>query len=204
MYFASAWHFGQWKKEAVLSRSIIRCRRFHAQLILAALTLFVILLAGCGLFEADENSEPAIRTEKQNYTLSQSGETLALSINMTYTNRTFKPTFLLTCNGAFSMVLEKSVDGNWVQAYGSAAPDCLGPVLTIKKNGQHHYTLNVLAFIPSSENSPKFQVDNVSGTYRLVWTVYKTLNPEGYQPASGWGPLLPLEQRVSNNFEIAQ
>lgn len=157
---------------------------------------------GCAIFEDDgQNGEPAIRTDRQEYALRLEGETIAVSIGMTYTNHSGRATHLLTCNGAFSMILEKFVAGRWVQAYGSVSPDCLGPVITIPPARQHAHALEVIAFQPSSTNDPKFQVEPVAGTYRVVWPLSEKLNSQ-YDARSGWGTLLPLEQRVSNNFEI--
>ncbi|MGH7490784.1 MAG: hypothetical protein ACREOO_00165 [bacterium] len=188
-----------------MSRPIIQCHvHVLAGLLPAALLSLLIPFAGCGLFEANEDSGPAIRTDKRTYTLSQSGETLTGSFDMTYTNQTGDPTHLVTCNGIFSILLEKLIDGKWVLAYGSDSPDCLGPIISIEPGRQHTNSLKVAAFTPSSEYEPKFQVDNISGTYRLVWPIYERLNPNGYQEESGWGKLLPLEKRVSNTFEISQ
>ena len=188
-----------------MSRPIIQYHgRVRAGLLTAAMLSVLIQLAGCGLFEANEDSGPPIRTDKQTYTLKQSGETLSVSFDMTYTNQTSDPTHLVTCNGIFSILLEKLIDGKWVLAYGSDSPDCLGPFISIEPGRQHAYELNVVVFVPSSENEPKFQVDNPVGTYRLVWPIYESLNPNGYQQESGWGKLMPLERWVSNNFEITR
>jgi hypothetical protein len=150
----------------MMSRPIIQFRgRVLAGFLTTGMLLLLVLLAGCDLFKENEGSEPAIRTDKQIYALSKNGETLTVSISMTYTNRTGEPTHLLTCNGIFSIILEKLVESKWVLAYGSDMPDCLGPIISLKPGRQHPYTLNVLAFSQASENDPKFEVNPIAGTY---------------------------------------
>jgi hypothetical protein len=52
-------------------------------------------------------------------------------------------------------------------------------------------TLHVFGGTPSSDHYPQFMVDEVPGTYRLVW------HSVGFKDAA-----LPLELRVSNPFRL--
>ena len=62
------------------------------------------------------------------------------------------------------------------------------------------YTFRVSAAPRGSNSYPQFEVDEVDGTYRLAWTVYRTWEPDGGRP--GLGEQFPREATVSNEFTL--
>lgn len=57
-----------------------------------------------------------------------------------------------------------------------------------------------MAGLPGNNAYPKFETDEVPGIYRLVWGLQRTWTPDSAGP--GLGEMLPLEERVSNEFRI--
>jgi hypothetical protein len=59
-------------------------------------------------------------------------------------------------------------------------------------------SLALAAGLPGSSYHPPFEVEEVAGTYRLVWTVFARWDPDAPGPQAQ----LPVEQRVSNPFTL--
>ncbi|HEU0078648.1 MAG TPA: hypothetical protein VFQ76_13410 [Longimicrobiaceae bacterium] len=168
----------------------------------ASAPLAVALLAGCaGLVVPDDTGTGlSIRTERAEYTVSRSGPYLETTIGLSLTNGTDGPAYLATCHGVHPPHLEKRVGDRWVPAYAAAVPQCLGPPEVVEPGETFPYSFRVSAVLPGNNDYPSFQVDPVPGTYRLVWTVYRTWEPDGGSP--GLGEQFPREAAVSNEFTL--
>ena len=143
-----------------------------------------------------------IKTDRTEYTLRFGAELAEMSIGVSYTNRTGSRVYLPTCHGANPPWLEKRVGSEWVAAYRPAVLACLGPPVVIQPGDTYDYTLKVVAGRRGTNRYPQFEVAEIPGTYRLVWGLLATWDPDGPEP--GLGRLLPLEQRVSNEFTIRE
>ena len=156
-----------------------------------------------GLATQDHAAEGApIQTDRAEYTLSFTPQLAELSIGVRYVNRTGGRVYLETCHTPHPPVLEKRVGSEWVVAYRPAVLRCLGQPVVIRAGETYDYTFKVVAGRPGTNNFPQFEVAEIPGTYRLVWGLLDTWNPDG--PGPGLGRLLPLEQRVSNEFQIRE
>lgn len=141
----------------------------------------------------------AFQTDSLSYTLVPTAAGLEGKISFVFTNPTRAPVYIVNCNGATSLRLEQRSGNRWVPAWSPIIQDCLSPPIVIQPGQQYSAAVHVFAGYPSSNLYPKFRVDPVPGTYRIVWIdVLRTYNPRSYP----FGEALPYEQRVSNRFEL--
>jgi hypothetical protein len=156
---------------------------------LIAIILSTVMISAC-----TAGSNGPIRTDKQKYTLAN-GE---IAISATYTNHGSDTVYLGYCGKTPPRFhVEKVTNGNWSTAYD---PICLAILVTTPfpvPPGESHTDLLRLTHSETSE--PRFQSSPVAGEYRLVYDIYSKWNSE-----TGEGELLPVEQRISNTFSIAE
>lgn len=105
---------------------------------------------------------------------------------------------LLNCNGATGVGLQRKVGDEWVYAWAVAMNACLSPVIVVPPGGEHTarvYLHENSGGVMYPERAPMIE----SGIYRVVWTgVLLSFDPD----VRGFGPELPLEQRVSAPITI--
>jgi hypothetical protein len=173
-------------------------------ILFASAALGAALLAGCaGLVSPDQAGDGlAIRTERTEYTVSRTGSSLVATIELTLTNGTEGRAYLATCHGVHPPYLQKRVGDRWVTAYAAAVSLCLGPPEVVEPGETYPYTFRVSAAPRGSSSHPQFEVDEVPGTYRLAWAIYRTWEPDGDGP--GLGALFPREATVSNEFTLRE
>lgn len=186
-----------------MSRS--RSGLLRAPLVAAALAL---LAAGCGVLEAlpftsDGNvspGDPPVRTERETYALEATPTSYRVEVTATYTNRTGGTVYLQKCGHTPpAFTLQKEVGGEWVDAWRQACALVLVPPVEIPPG--ESYTTTARIHAARTPNAlPRFEVEEVPGTYRLVFQMLRTWDPHGSRP--GLDPPLPLEARVSNPFRI--
>lgn len=170
--------------------------------LLTPAALGALLLAGCAGLLAPEGDGTglSIRTERAEYTVSRGERTLETTIGLRLTNGTGGPAYLATCHGVHPPLLEKRVGDRWVTVYAQTIPLCLGAPKVLEPGEAFPYTLHVSAGVAGSGVSPRFGVDEVEGTYRLAWTVYRTWEPDRRRPEPG--EPFPRERTVSNEFTL--
>lgn len=143
-----------------------------------------------------------IRTDRAEYVADRTGGGVALDIAIRFTNPTDGPTWLSTCHGTYPPAMEKLVGGSWVRAYEPPALFCLGIPIVVPAGGTHDEVFMVRASARGSNTYPQFELEQIPGTYRLVWEIYQG---DGSELARLETPrLLPFEQRVSNTFTITE
>jgi hypothetical protein len=156
---------------------------------LIAIILSTIMISAC-----TGGSSGPIVTDQQKYTLA-GGE---IAISATYTNHGSDTVYLGYCGKTPPRYhVEKLANGNWSTAYD---PICLAILVTTPfpvPPGEAHTDL--LRLTHNAESEPRFQSSPVTGEYRLVYDIYSKWNTE-----TGEGELLPVEQRISNTFSIAE
>lgn len=87
----------------------------------------------------------------------------------------------------------------WETAWSPFLNLCLSPPIVIEPGETVAFTLHVFGGLPGGDLWPKFDSDDPSGVYRIVWdgAVF------GYsEDAPSFGRPVPLEQRVSNAFTL--
>ncbi len=163
----------------------------------AATALFVVSCAS--IMEPPATSEAPIRTDRDRYTVRSTEQGLEVKIAFTYVNRTGKTVFVTNCRGIAPPSLEKWDGSEWVHAWAPAVPLCLSPPIVIRPGETHTDTLHVVAGTPGGNVEPTFRVDEIEGSYRLVWHGVVHDYDANRQ---GFGNPLPLEERVSNVFKL--
>jgi hypothetical protein len=167
-------------------------------------SLAVLLFAtGCATTGAPGLEEPgasrtAMRTDYSVYVLAPTGpmQRPGLAIIVTYQNASAERRFLDTCDKRPPRWhLEKQVGEAWVPAYEPACtpvapehPPTIAPGAT---------RTDTLVIVDHGSNLPRFTGGAIPGTYRVVYLV----SPEGER---GMSQQLPLDQRISNEFEIRE
>jgi len=157
-------------------------------------------LAACegGVF-APESTDPPIRTTADEYVLETTSIGWQTEISFLYANRSDGPYYLVNCGGSYFFRLEKLVEDRWVFAWGPVLPLCLSPVIRIDAGATFADTLGIFGGFPGTNFSPKFQMTNPEGLYRIVVEAALSSYDEDARP---FGPPIPREQRVSNEFRL--
>jgi hypothetical protein len=147
----------------------------------------------------ESDSDRLIQTESLEYQFQPDWIGLRVEIPYVFTNRTGRRVYLVNCNGAFALHLERENEGAWRSAWGPALEDCLSPPIVIRRNATFADTLRVWGAPPGSNTRPQFDVNDPSGTYRIVWDhALSSFQADRYP----FGPQIPLDARISNRFTI--
>ncbi|HKG95029.1 MAG TPA: hypothetical protein VKA84_24140 [Gemmatimonadaceae bacterium] len=184
----------------------MRQRTGRRLLTLAAIAL-VGAASGCGAptaaTEADALTPEPISADQPEYTVTRGVDgRIEITIGLRYVNRTGATTYLPVCGGVHPPALQKLVRGEWVAAYSPFVDLCLQAPVEVRPGKSYRYSYRVLAWPQGGWSRPYFEIDEIAGTYRAVWTIYETWTPGGPEP--GLGRLAPLEGRVSNEFRIVE
>lgn len=139
-----------------------------------------------------------IRTDRSSYVLTNGPRGPEATIVATLRAPADRAVYIVNCNGASSTTLQRKTGETWEYAWAIAMNACLSPPIVVPPGGEH------TARIYLHEHSggvitPRGARMIESGTYRVVWTgVLTAFDPN----ARGFGPELPLEQRVSAPITI--
>lgn len=169
----------------------------------AALAASSVLFTGCEEFGAfalvAEDHGVVFRTIDSRYTLAIQDGVAKLEIPFTYANHTGRTLHVVNCNGFAPPVLEKREGNRWVLAFAPAVPACLSPAIRIKDGDTYQDTLYIEAAVPARRDRQSFEVDEIEGTYRLVWHgVLYDFDPDRYP----FGKEVELELRTGQEFSI--
>jgi hypothetical protein len=170
----------------------------------AVLAAGSVLLAGCAQvallgLAADDRDGVEFRTRDDRYTLSITAGVATLDIAFTFENHTGRTLHVVNCNGIAPPALEKREGDRWVLAYVPAVPACLSPPIRIEDGDIYQGTLHVDAAVPASPHRQSFEVDDIEGTYRLLWDgVLYDFNPNRFP----FGEDVDVELRTSESFFI--
>lgn len=160
--------------------------------------VFLLLVGGCeSIFGPDDTIDPPMQTDSKEYTLEFVGDRwLHAEVSYTYENRTGGPAFLRNCNGSFALRLDRREGFDWEPAWSPVLPLCLSSPIVIEDGETISLTLDVVAGLPGTRTAPRWDREDPSGVYRLVWIDALS----SYQ--HGHGTQLPEEHRVSNAFVL--
>ncbi len=141
---------------------------------------------------------PGIQTEGASFHFSGEYEYRSVEIPYTFTNRTGAPVYIVNCRGAFGVQLERWEQETWKAVWSPVLLACLGAPIVIEAGESRPYTLKVSAGEFGSNYHPQFDRPDPSGTYRIVWTDALS----SFQDRLPFGGQIPLEHRVSNEFQL--
>ena len=162
-------------------------------------TLFGLSLTSCVArdpFESqrgDDTIVPPLHTDSTVYHITSTRTIYQLVVSFVYTNSTGGNVYISGCHGPHPPDLQKVENGLWVTVFIPIVAACADPLFRIapeqRYEGEYHITAS------RQDGWPRSGVTPVSGTYRLVWGLFRSSNDTGG---------LPLQQRVSNRFEIIE
>lgn len=177
--------------------------RIHA--VLASLPLVV----ACGGGPTDPEDIPtpvrdaslALQTDGLRYELRVGDSFWEAEIPFSFTNPTDDSVYVVGCRGPSPPSLQRLEDGKWVLGWDPLVFNCLDlPPFSIGPRERYSGTLFLVAAFPDAAADPKFVFDPPDGIYRLVWMPRASFD----ERTPGFGPLLPLEQRISNSFALVR
>lgn len=144
-------------------------------------------------------SAPAapIRTDRSSYVLTNGPRGPEATIVATLRAPAERAVYILNCNGASGVTLQRKVGEAWEYAWMITMPACLSPPIVVPPGGEHTSRIHVHEHADSVLPRRERMIE--SGTYRVVWTGVLTSFDANKQ---GFGPELPLEQRVSAPITI--
>lgn len=142
--------------------------------------------------------EHLLQTDRPTYDLLSDGRWLRAEIPYTFTNRTGAPVYLANCRGGFALRLEREEGDGWVTAWSPILLMCLSPPIVIDDGVEFVDTLVVSGALPGENAAPAFDVEDPSGTYRIVWEAALSSYDKDDYP---FGSQLPLEDRTSNRLD---
>jgi hypothetical protein len=138
-----------------------------------------------------------IRTDRSSYVLTNGPQGPEATIVATLRAPADRTLYILNCNGASGLTLQRRSGEAWVYSWVIGMNACMSPPIVVPPGGEHTgriYLHERAGAVPEPAGGRL-----VSGTYRVVWTgVVTSFDPN----APGNGPELPLEERVSAPFTI--
>jgi hypothetical protein len=177
------------------------------------LLVLALVLAGCGgrlVTSRTETAAPpndvpaidtpasppmAIRTDRSAYVLANTPQGPEATIVATLRAPADRTLYILNCNGATGLTLQRKEGEQWVYSWVIGMNACLSPPIVIPPGGEH--TARFL--VHQHTGAVTHREPLVSGTYRMVWTGVLTAFDSNEE---GFGPELPLEHRVSAPITI--
>lgn len=160
-------------------------------------------LAGCSMAAGPEDLDsPAIRTDAREYALESDERGWRAEIPYTFVNRTGEDVYLENCHGGFGLRLDRwqEAEGEWVTAWSPVLLMCLSAPIVIPAGESFQDTIGLFAGYPDGNAGPTFEVDEVGGTYRIVWIAGTHRDGRG----ESRGEQIPFEHRVSNSFVLRE
>jgi hypothetical protein len=139
-----------------------------------------------------------IRTDRSHYVLTNGPRGREATIVSTFRAPDAHPVYIVNCNGALSASLQRKVGDEWVYAWTVAMNACLSPPLVVPAGGEQTSSIHLhenAGGVPYPRGAKMIE----SGTYRVIWTGVLTSFDADER---GFGPELPLEQRISEPITI--
>lgn len=178
----------------------------HRKGVISLFASVCLLFSSCSLIQPTEPPPPSppnptIKTDQSQYQVRRiqdpPWEILRVEIGYRFTNPTDSSVYVHKCQVTDQPIIERWNGQEWVDAYSPPQLACLEQPTAIAPDATYTDTLEMAS--PSKPGNPgQFKPDTIRGHYRLVWEVYRNVDPETYH-VSG---LLPLEDRISNTFRL--
>ncbi|HEU4630105.1 MAG TPA: hypothetical protein VFS08_10160 [Gemmatimonadaceae bacterium] len=138
-----------------------------------------------------------LQTGALRYTLRSGPYGYSGIVDVRFTNRTGATVYVVNCNGATALHLEKRIGDHWIPVWSPVLPACLSAPITVPPGGTHEAAILVFGGYPGGNAEPRFTVTEIPGSYRLVWDAVLSSYREDRSP---FGERVGREHRVSNPF----
>ncbi len=163
-----------------------------------------VTLLQCGCDSATTpTADIRIQTDQETYALVLDDEinALVLSMRVSYTNPSSRTTYLPKCGKEKPVpVLQKLDSTGWINALSPVCPMILLPPIRVEP--RQTYTQAVVLQSSLFPIYPRLSVNEISGTYRLLYKIYETGSRDGQ--LGDPNIMVPLAARVSNTFQITE
>jgi hypothetical protein len=143
-------------------------------------------------------SSSALRTDSAVYTVRAGPQVYAVDIGVIFTNPLNRPVAVPACHNHYRPLLQKRVDGEWITAYAPVELMCITAPHVIGPHETYRFIFAVRPGMPDSNTWPRFETQEIPGTYRLLWFV----GMHAPNTDTGVGQPLAEEHRTSNTFEL--
>ncbi len=129
---------------------------------------------------------------------------LVVSMRVSYTNPTGSTAYLRKCSNEKPIpVLQKLDSTGWINALEPVCYTRLVPPIRVEP--RKTYTQAVALQSSLYPNTyPRFSVNEISGTYRLLYEIYETMEVYGDDQFGPLKNMVPLAARISNTFQITE
>jgi hypothetical protein len=142
--------------------------------------------------------ESLLTTDALEYEIRSEGQMRAVDFDLTYRNPLDVAVAVPACHRPYRPVLQKLVEGQWVDAFSPIELMCITAPLVIPARGTHQFRFELRADAFDLARWPGAAGGSLDGTYRLRWWV----GIYDRRMDNGVGQLLPEEYVVSNNFVV--
>lgn len=139
-----------------------------------------------------EADQPAVTTDRVRYRYAPAEHGDEVEIRSTLTAPDDQTVYIVNCNGAISIGLQRQTDGVWLNAWASIINQCLSPPIIVQPGRSHEHAFFVRRGSGSMRDDPRDTLPR--GVYRVIWNGVLTSFDEARYP---FGAELPAEQRVS-------
>lgn len=137
--------------------------------------------------------EGGVETDSTSYHVLTTESWHEVTIGVSLRNQTLEEIRIPTCHSPYPPALEKLGPNGWVTAYSPVVLLCLGPPVRISPGAEYSMTYRVIA-AHRPNSFPRFEVDEIAGTYRLNWHALGTES----------GRQLPSAYRTSSPFQLIE
>ena len=138
-----------------------------------------------------------VRTDRSTYVLTNGSQGREATIVATLRAPADQTLYILNCNGASGLTLQRRTGEAWVWSWVVGMNACMSPPIVVPPGGEQTARISLhdrAGAVPDPVGGKL-----MSGTYRVVWTgVLTSFDPN----VGGYGPELPIEQRVSAPITI--
>ena len=145
------------------------------------------------MFSAIQLGPGGVAVDSSSYHITASEAWAEVVIPVTFTNPMGGEVRIPSCHSPYPPVLEKLTENGWVVAYRPVVLLCITPPVRVRSGEQYQMLYHVIAGL-APNTGPRFQVPELTGTYRVNWQALRTSS----------GSALPEEARVSEPFELVE
>jgi hypothetical protein len=162
--------------------------------------LIAVLLVACSgdPLDVDFGDGPPIRTDASAYIVTQREGLLEVSIPFSFENRLPQTIYLQRCGGILLTILERKVGAEWETEWNAFERCPTSDPRTLSAGVLYVDTVRIHAHPFGDEREPQFRSQEVTGTHRLRWSVFRSFDATRIPP----GDQLPLRHRISNEFQL--
>lgn len=155
-------------------------------------------------------TETWLTTDRARYEVGGMPNSAVFDATVQYTNYGSTPRYFTGCGAPSEMVLQKLMGGLWVTVYGNIVAGCEGAPLVVQPGATHSFVFRIHGAV-AGLYEPRFDVDEVPGTYRVRLRSYLKFVPHGpvtFEQGGVTKTLQPLgdvtepEDAISAPFEL--